>query len=322
MESARPETGIYLVNREAAENMFTYSMHDRLDGFETRVNPLTGEQTPGPAWARVYATRRTAYADNEKLKTDTDTYVLQTGLDLLGYADDSFGAFHAGMMLGKGSAKNSTAALWNDAYKATGDVDGYALGVYATWFEDQYRHGGFYADSWLQHAWFKNDTLGDGLSKEKYDSRLWAASLESGYAFTLKEGKKSAWFLEPSLQLIYQNYSSNDFTEEGGTVIRQGDSNKLTTRLGGRVYGRFETENEMILEPFVQTNWWRANRQNSVAMDNNIVYSDAPKDIGELKVGFKASVRENLSFTFDLSTQFADQDYHQYGAQIGIRYQW
>lgn len=164
--------------------------------------------------------------------------------------------------------------------------------------------------------------LGDGLSKEKYDSRLWAASLESGYSFTLKEGEKSAWFLEPSLQLIYLNYSANDFAEDGGTVIHQGDDNKLTTRLGGRLYGCFVTENEMALEPFVQTNWLHTNRQNSISMDNNVVYSDAPKDIGELKVGFKASIRENLSFTIDLSTQFADQDYRQYGAQVGIRYQW
>lgn len=147
MESARPEAGVYLVNREAAENMFMHSMHDRLEGFETRANPLTGERTPGPGWARMYATRRTSYAGDEKLKTDTDAYALQTGLDLFGQSDDSFGAFHAGMMLGKGSAKNDTSALWNSAYKATGDVDGYAVGIYGTWFEDANRHSGFYADT-------------------------------------------------------------------------------------------------------------------------------------------------------------------------------
>jgi|GEM_PF-239973 len=322
IQQIRPEAGSYLANREAAENMFIHSLRDRLDGYQTITDPVTGWKLNSGAWARVYGNRRTTYSAGESLRSTVNTAAIQAGMDLFGWSNQTYGQFRAGVMFGKGSASGDTIARRGRSYGSSNDVDGFSVGAYATWFQHEEHVGGFYVDAWVQHGWFDNTITGGGLPKEKYDSRAWSASLEAGYSLPLRKTETSSWFLDPFAQLIYTNYKADRHIETGGTLVRSiGDSNVIS-RIGGRFYGQFKTESGKTIEPFLEASWWHNGHENAIFMNDDKVRSNLAKNIAELKVGLKSEIARNLYLSVDVSAQYGDHKYRQFAGQVGLRYTW
>jgi len=302
--------------------MFIHSLRDRLDGYQTITDPVTGWKLNSGAWARVYGNRRTTYSAGESLRSTVNTAAIQAGMDLFGWSNQTYGQFRAGVMFGKGSASGDTIARRGRSYGSSNDVDGFSVGAYATWFQHEEHVGGFYVDAWVQHGWFDNTITGGGLPKEKYDSRAWSASLEAGYSLPLRKTETSSWFLDPFAQLIYTNYKADRHIETGGTLVRSiGDSNVIS-RIGGRFYGQFKTESGKTIEPFLEASWWHNGHENAIFMNDDKVRSNLAKNIAELKVGLKSEIARNLYLSVDVSAQYGDHKYRQFAGQVGLRYTW
>lgn len=107
-------------------------------------------------------------------------------------------------------------------------MDGYNLGLYATWFADAQSHRGAYIDSWYQYGAYNNSVDNDGLSASRYDSAAHAVSLETGYRYDIALSNRNTVSLTPQAQVTWQRYSAD-------TVIDDGDAaSAARTMIAGR----------------------------------------------------------------------------------------
>lgn len=319
--SARPEAGAYLANREAAESMFRLTMHDRMMSYNRLEQVVSGQKVSGVVWTRFNTGWRTTYADGRNLKTKIDTMVFQAGMDVWRYTDDNFGSLQTGVMLGIGHADGKTNAR-GGILNARSKTEGWSAGIYGTWFQNPYRRDGLYADAWLQHSWFDNTTNGRGLPKEDYKSRMWSASLETGYAMTLYKTPDLAISIDPFVQVIYSHYSADKIREAGGTIVKQKNSDLFTTRLGGRLHGDFRINEDLSLQPYLEISWWHNSQTGRISMDFDTVRSGMPKDFGELKLGLNSKIGQSTTLSLGLFTQFGGNKYKEFGGQVGLRFDW
>ncbi|MCC8190786.1 MAG: autotransporter outer membrane beta-barrel domain-containing protein [Planctomycetes bacterium] len=318
--TARPEAGVYLANREAAESMFRHSLHDRLAGYETCLDPETGRVRRGAAWARAEAAKSHIRADGGSLRSRSRGFVMQTGIDLLDRPVGGSGAFTAGVMGGLGWARTRTAGGYGVASR--GHFDGYQAGVYGTWFQDSEGVDGWYVDGWLHYSWYRNRVHGGGVASQRYHTHMWSGSLEAGYAFRVVDTAGAAWNLVPTFQAIYSDYDGGRFAETTGTSVRHADGDRLTTRLGLRLQGRLDGSGRFPSEPYAEVNWLHRTKTGSLGMDGDVVYADSPKNAAELKLGWEAEVRRNLRVGAGVFGQVGGRHYRQYGGQLGLRFQW
>lgn len=84
-------------------------------------------------------------AGGDKVSYDTTSTVLQVGSDFMSKPMDN-GILRAGGMFGAGQAKTHSDAKHN-VRDAQGKVDGFNVGLYATWQEDQKLRLGSYVDT-------------------------------------------------------------------------------------------------------------------------------------------------------------------------------
>ncbi|WP_347253115.1 autotransporter outer membrane beta-barrel domain-containing protein [Leminorella grimontii] len=317
----RPEAGAYLGNQTAAVNMFTHTMHERL-GEPEFTQPNGTDGGVGGMWLRAVGNSTDSKAAGQSLNVDTDTTLVQLGGDLARW-DSNDQRFLFGVMAGYGHSdvdSTNPNAYKADASKASGDVDGYSVGLYATWFGSASMATGGYMDTYVQYAWFDNTVKGQDLPSEEYKSRLWQWSVESGYAFTLGNAGNYQWLVEPQAQLIYDWYSADTHTEQNGTRIHGGDANGLTTRLGARLYGRMERGEGV--QPFVGVNWWHGDANNALKMDNDRFSQDVPDNRYEVEIGLQARISNGWQAWAQLSNQTGENGYRNSEGVIGVKYVW
>ncbi len=173
----QPEGGSYTANIAAANTMFLHRLHDRT-GNLTYVDPDTGKEVTSMLWMRN-VDGSTRWEDSTgQLKTEANRYVLQIGSDLYRKETDN-GDWVLGVMAGYANG-NSTTKSRVTGYRSRGEIDGYSLGVYGTWYENKDDENGAYVDSWILYNEFDADVKGDQLAKESYDLKGITASIEAG----------------------------------------------------------------------------------------------------------------------------------------------
>lgn len=62
---------------------------------------------------------------------------------------------------------------------ASGNVSGYNVGIYSTWFADSQTYRGLYIDSWYQYGMYSNTVKNGDIGSTNYDSYTHTASLEA-----------------------------------------------------------------------------------------------------------------------------------------------
>ena len=132
-------------------------------------------------------------------------------------------------MGGYGSARStstSSLALPGGATaqaRARGKVSGYSAGVYGTYYQDDASRMGAYADGWLQYGRF-NNRIDSELGAARYDSTVWSASAETGYALQpfAERSPLGPLVVEPHVQLVYSHYDAQDAVLQG---TRMGEGN-------------------------------------------------------------------------------------------------
>jgi len=108
-------------------------------------------------------------------------------------------------MAGYGNNKSNTRSGVT-GYSSKGQLSGYSVGVYGTWYANDAEKTGLYLDTWSQYNWFRNTVNGEGLSEEKYDSQGATVSLESGYTWQIgeyytREQNLNTVYIQPKAQI-------------------------------------------------------------------------------------------------------------------------
>ncbi|WP_313379632.1 autotransporter family protein [Achromobacter insolitus] len=316
----RPEVAAYLANQRLVGQMFVQSMHDRLGEpqFIETQQFQSQDSKRRALWLRAVGKWEGSHSRDGNFDVSTDMFLLQGGGDVAQwklFSDTD--RLHVGAMVGYGSA-DSTARADGNPYKAKGRVQGYSAGVYGTWFQNDESKLGAYVDTWFQYGWYNNRVMGTDLPRVDYDSRAWAVSAETGYAFKLR----GDWVLEPQAQLIYVSSDTDSLTESNGTRVGGADSHGTITRLGVRTHSTFDLGNGRKAQPFATLNWWHSSTDSSVSFNQLPVGDLYPKDRYELKLGVHADFAKGWTGWTNVAGSWGAQDYHQYAARIGVKYAW
>ena len=304
----RPEPGAYLGNQRSALQMFTLP-----------AQALKGRSGLGArgAWAAVASSNARYGAVADQLRVRGDTSSLQIGADLFSWGDR--GAL--GVLLGSGRAR-ATSSSHLTGYSASGTVDGKAVGVYGQWRQSADDDRGLSLDGVVQHARFDNTVQGEGLGKERYNSRSTSAAIEAGYALTLIDNPVRSVYVQPQVQLRYTDFNADVHTESNGTVIDGADASGLSSRVGVRVYGHAKTTDRNRVQPFVAVNWIRESAHNSLRFDGEHVLGGLPRDRVEAAAGVQLRLGSRWSAWGDMGWQRGDGGYREVGATLGLRASW
>lgn len=318
----RPEAGAYTANLAAANTMFVTTLHDRL-GETNYVDALSGETKVTSMWLRQVGGRNSFHDSSDQLKTTSNRYVVQLGGDFAQWSNNGLDRWHLGAMAGYGNSQNDTDSRIS-SYSTRGSVDGYNLGLYATWFANEADKTGAYLDSWAQYGWFNNEVNGEQLHSESYHSSGLTASVESGYTFKMGESSGISYFIQPQAQAIWMGVKADDHTEVNGTKVTSDGDGNFMTRLGVRTYMNGYSDQDKgknrQFQPFVEVNWIHNTQDFSTAMDNVTTVQNGAKNIGEVKTGVEGQINPSLNLWGHVGTQIGNAGYNDSSITFGIKY--
>ncbi|MDM0053561.1 autotransporter outer membrane beta-barrel domain-containing protein [Variovorax sp. J22R115] len=317
----RPEVGAYLSNIRQSASMFVHSLHDRLG--EAQLVESQAFESPDSqrrsGWLRLVGRSGESSSADGSFHVDTDSTLLQGGGDIARWSVGSErGRLHVGGMLGYGEARSDATALGNIA-QSQGKTDGWGLGAYATWYQNDENKLGWYVDGWGTYGWFKNSVKGDTLPEVKYDSKAFTLSGETGYAMRLGA---TDWVVEPQAQLVYIKIDTDDVVEVNGTRVSGQNGSGWVGRLGLRTYRTWVADSGRRTQPYLTVNWWRENVDNSVGFNQLALQDLYPKNRYEVKLGINADLGKGWTGWGNVGYQWGNQDFSNTALRLGAKYTW
>ncbi|EOZ3809743.1 autotransporter outer membrane beta-barrel domain-containing protein [Citrobacter youngae] len=311
----RADIGAYLGNQWMARNLQMQTLYDR-EGSQLRTDD-------GSMWMRFKAGDASSTAADGHVDIDNTYSQLQIGGDVLSW-DNGEQSLKAGLMVSYINADtDSTGNRGADGSRffASGNVAGYNLGAYATWFADAKNHSGLYVDSWYQYGLYNNSVDNGDVGSTDYDSAASAASLETGYRYDIGLENLNTVSLTPQAQVTWQQYKA-DVVVQNGTRIDGQNGDSWTTRLGLRVDGKLHKNTTSVIQPFAEVNWLHTSDDVGVAFDGAEVKQDLPADRAEVKVGIQANLNSQWSITGQVAGQKGRNDYGDLSGSLLVRYSW
>lgn len=320
--SIRPEVGSYTTNHMVGNTLFITRLHDRL-GETQYTDAITGEHKVTSMWIRHIGGHTRFHDDSGSLKTQTNRYVVQLGGDIAQWSSDGHDRLHLGLMAGYGNAKSNTRSGLTQ-YESNGSVNGYSLGAYATWYDNDDDKSGSYLDSWILYNWFKNNVSADNRKVHSYKSNGVSASLEGGYSFKLSENVRDSFWLQPKAQLVWMDVQSDNQSLEDGTQLRFTGNGNIMTRLGARAYiqghNSIDDDKNRKFQPFIELNWIYNTKKFGVSMDGWKNEQRGSKNVGEVKIGIEGKIDNNFNIWGNIGQQLGDEGYSDTSAVLGIKY--
>ncbi|MEB6116246.1 autotransporter family protein [Enterobacter roggenkampii] len=310
-EVMAPEVGAYLGNYLAAQSMFLHKRDDRDQITFRNEEDLN-------TWMYVKGRYHENNAGGDKVSYDTTTTVLQVGSDFMSKPMDN-GILRAGGMFGAGQAKTRSDAKHN-VRDAQGKVDGFNVGLYATWQEDQKLRLGSYVDTWAAYSWYNNKVTSN-RNDEDYDSEGFAASVEVGHAWVIDSENERTWKIEPQAQVIYSYLDQENHTDRDGVRITTLDNDGLFGRLGVKS-SYFEQKDVKAWQPYIAVNWLKGAGQNDLAFNGETVSNDTPEDRGQLELGVTGNLNETTTLSLRASGEWGENSYAAYGGHILLNHRW
>lgn len=305
----RPEIDAYFSNRQMALSTQRHRWQER-------------QEARGPgrtAWARLVH-KQERFDNQFGNQRKMDNTLIHFGSDVWQntYANQS--QLSLGVMALYSDGKSKT---HNERLKAEGKVQGYNLGLYATWQQKPADpETGAYVDSWVMQGWFRNKVKGDGLAEEKYNSRSLSASLEGGYGFLLSDSGQTRYYLQPQAQVIWSNFNASDVYEQTQTQIHKQNMNSAAYRVGLRFKADIEGSQGMQLAPFAELNYWRMPRISHMSFNDKSVGDPMPKHVMATTLGLNAQLSKSTSAFGRVSYMMGSEKYRESNFQLGIRYAW
>ncbi|HHJ4385061.1 TPA: intestinal colonization autotransporter adhesin MisL [Citrobacter freundii] len=279
----RPEAGSYLANNYAANTLFMTRLHDRL-GETQYIDMLTGEKKVTSMWMRNVGAHTRFKDGSGQLKTQSNSYVLQLGGDLAQWSSDGLDRWHIGAMAGYANSQNRTQSSLT-GYHSRGQVTGYSVGLYGTWYANDADKTGTYVDTWMLYNWFDNKVMGQEQAAEKYKSSGITASVEAGYSFKLGENERNSYWLQPKAQVVWMDVQADSHREANGTRVKDDTDGNLMTRLGVKAFinghNAIDDGKSREFQPFVEANWIHNTQTTRVKMDDVSNDMRGTKNIGD-----------------------------------------
>ncbi|EIE2326515.1 fibronectin-binding autotransporter adhesin ShdA [Salmonella enterica subsp. enterica serovar Kentucky] len=312
----RADIGAYMGNQWMVRNLQMQTLYDR-EGSQYR-------NADGSVWARFKAGKAESEAVSGNIDMDSNYSQFQLGGDILAWGNGQQ-SFTVGVMASYINADtDSTGNRGADGsqFTSSGNVDGYNLGVYATWFADAQTHSGAYVDSWYQYGFYNNSVESGDAGSESYDSTANAVSLETGYRYDIALSNGNTVSLTPQAQVVWQNYSADSVKDNYGTRIDGQDGDSWTTRLGLRVDGKLYKGSRTVIQPFAEANWLHTSDDVSVSFDDATVKQDLPANRAELKVGLQADIDKQWSVRAQVAGQTGSNDFGDLNGSLNLRYNW
>lgn len=320
----RPEFGSYLANNLAANTLFISRLHDR-PGVTHYTDVLTGEKKTTSMWIRNVGIHTRFHDSSEQLKTQSNNYVLQMGGDLAQWSSDGLDRWHLGLMAGYANSRSRTRSTLNN-HNSRGKVDGYSVGLYGTWYENELDKSGGYVDTWMLYNWFDNTVDGQYQASEAYKSKGITAAVEAGYSLKVGESQHLTYWIQPKAQVVWMDVQADDHRERYGTQVKVDSTGNLMTSLGARAYfNRKPTgeEDRMAgIQPFVEANWIHNSRSPRVTMGEVQNDVQGVKDLAELKVGVEGQLTSRLTVWGNVSGQMGSDSYRNAQGMVGVKYHW
>ncbi|MDE9707477.1 autotransporter outer membrane beta-barrel domain-containing protein [Citrobacter portucalensis] len=310
----RADIGAYLGNQWLARSLQMQTLFNR-EGSLYR-------SAEGSVWARMKGGKTDTSAVNGNIDMDSDYTQFQLGSDLATWRDDQQSITFGLMASYLDGSTDSTGNRGADGsqFTATGDIDGYNLGAYATWFSDARQHRGWYVDTWYQYGFYNNSVENGNTGSTHYDSLAHAISLESGYRYNINLSSANTVSLTPQAQVIWQRYEA-DSVETNGTRIDGQNGDSWTTRLGLRIDSQLSFVDATV-RPFAEINWLHSTDDLAVSFDNATVKQDLPADRSELKVGIQANLNSQWNVSVQAAGQKGNNDYRDLNGSFNLRYSW
>lgn len=310
-EVMAPEVGAYLGNYLAAQSMFLHKRDDRDQITFRNEEDLN-------TWMYVKGRYHENDAGGDKVNYDTTTTVLQVGSDFMSKPMDN-GILRAGGMFGAGQAKTHSDAKHN-VRDAQGKVDGFNVGLYATWQEDQKLRLGNYIDTWAAYSWYNNKVISN-RNDEDYDSEGFAASVEVGHAWIIASENERTWKIEPQAQVIYSYLDQENHTDRDGVRVTTLDNDTFFGRLGVKS-SYFQQKDVKAWQPYVAVNWLKGAGQNDLAFNDETVSNDTPDDRGQLELGVTGNLNDTTTISLRASGEWGENSYAAYGGHILLNHRW
>ena len=318
----RPEAGSYLANNYAANTLFMTRLHDRL-GETQYIDMLTGEKKVTSMWMRNVGAHTRFKDGSGQLKTQSNSYVMQLGGDLAQWSSDGLDRWHLGAMAGYANSQNRTQSSLT-GYHSRGQVTGYSVGLYGTWYANDADKTGTYVDTWALYNWFDNKVMGQEQAAEKYKSSGITASVEAGYSFKLGENERNSYWLQPKAQVVWMDVQADSHREANGTRVKDNTDGNLMTRLGVKAFinghNAIDDGKSREFQPFVEANWIHNTQTTSVKMDDVSNGMRGTKNIGELKVGVEGQITPRLNVWSNVAQQVGDKGYSDTRGMLGVKY--
>lgn len=312
----RADIGAYMGNQWMARNLQMQTLYDR-EGSQYR-------NADGSVWARFKAGKAESEAVSGNIDMDSNYSQFQLGGDILAWGNGQQSVTVGVMASYINADTDSTGNRGADGsqFTSSGNVDGYNLGVYATWFADAQTHSGAYVDSWYQYGFYNNSVESGDAGSESYDLTANAVSLETGYRYDIALSNGNTVSLTPQAQVVWQNYSADSVKDNYGTRIDGQDGDSWTTRLGLRVDGKLYKGSRTVIQPFAEANWLHTSDDVSVSFDDATVKQDLPANRAELKVGLQADIDKQWSVRAQVAGQTGSNDFGDLNGSLNLRYNW
>ncbi|EIR3258386.1 fibronectin-binding autotransporter adhesin ShdA [Salmonella enterica] len=312
----RADIGAYMGNQWMARNLQMQTLYDR-EGSQYR-------NADGSVWARFKAGKAESEAVSGNIDMDSNYSQFQLGGDILAWGNGQQSVTVGVMASYINADTDSTGNRGADGsqFTSSANVDGYNLGVYATWFADAQTHSGAYVDSWYQYGFYNNSVESGDAGSESYDSTANAVSLETGYRYDIALSNGNTVSLTPQAQVAWQNYSADSVKDNYGTRIDGQDGDSWTTRLGLRVDGKLYKGSRTVIQPFAEANWLHTSDDVSVSFDDATVKQDLPANRAELKVGLQADIDKQWSVRAQVAGQTGSNDFGDLNGSLNLRYNW
>lgn len=308
----RPEAGVYMANYVAAQQMFQHKRDDR-------DQVMLRDEDDLNTWMYVkgqYSDGTMAY---DNLDYSISSTVLQLGSDVwTGYLSN--GTLHSGFMLGVGHSDTHADAK-NNPRSSSGNVEGYNVGLYATWQQDQNKRLGGYIDTWLAYHWFDSQVIGDDMPDEQYSSQGVAASVEVGHAWLLPSDSARTFKFEPQVQAIYNNLDQNDHVEYNGTRITTSEYDSLTTRLGMRI-GYVDQTNVENWQPFVGAHWLSGNGQSDMNFNDETLDSGVPDNRYQAETGITGNLNPTTTVSLRAVGEWGENNWSSWSGHVLLNHRW
>ncbi len=317
----RPESGSYIANIAAANTLFLTRLHDR-QGEHEYVDPVTGERHSTTLWLRNTGSHSRFEEVGGQLISRSNSYAVQLGGDVARWNSNESDSWRLGLMAGYGHNQNKTRSELT-GYTSRGQVNGYSVGLYGTWFADDAGRTGAWVDTWVQYGWFHNRVSGNEFREEKYRSRGVTASVEAGYALPVGNSERFSFWLEPRGQAVWMDVRADSLVEDQGTHVSSSGAGNVMTQLGMRAWMKGRSEKGMSdgFRPYVEANWVHNTRNFAVKMNGERNAMIGSRNLAEVRIGAEGQLNSNLALWADVGQQVGRNKYSDTRGTLGIKLQ-